>query len=78
MVSDFFEIVAILIGIVYALRALGSLSNVIRDFRLKDAAVIRAEFQRERYRKLMRSGGPKTRLISFKSWPNSRKESSAS
>lgn len=78
MVADFFEIVAILLSGLFALRAIGSLATVIGHARLKDPAVIHAEFQRERFRKLMESGGPKTRLISFKVRPNPLRESSAS
>jgi hypothetical protein len=72
MVAAFFEIVAILLGTGYALRALGSLANVIGHARLKDPAVIRAEFARSR----RRQNG--TRLVSFEVRPNSPKESSVS
>jgi hypothetical protein len=69
MIVAFLKIVALFYAVWFVLYALGSTSNAISHWKsdrsLRKFQQERARKQRAEFEKLMKSGGPKTRLVSF-------------
>jgi hypothetical protein len=69
MIAAFFKIIAILFGVQVVLLAFFKAGDAIRNWkadRVREANTrLRAAKQRAEFEKLMKSGGPKTRLVSF-------------